>query len=357
MKIQEYRLAQLTILSQAEWERIPDSHGLNSFLKQGKIFVCEDFLLSPNWEKEVNKQYARLLMFWKGHKQTPKALDFISVPITKEVQTGYLPVFWQVEAQAKWLSNRPHLLPLAEKEIEEEDCVPDTITMVLPKLYPYSTNVLSLASNKKQKEVQEDGIKFGIELEFKFPDASLRDMFVLTNMGAFKSDSSVKDGGEFVTLPYTYSQMVSKIKGYQSTFDLLLSENGSDDNGMHVHVTRSALSKKQMLNLQTLLNPSTKEGKQYWSQVAGRQLEGNRWCGFTDLEYWNKEGGGGLYNCDRYVTVNFTNKHTVEFRMFKSPTKSEKVLWNLALVNGLIEFSKTSDCLEEWHKSPLNPAN
>lgn len=354
MKIQEYRLTNLTVLSQSEWERIPNSEGKMTLLKQGGILVLDSFLLSPNWEKEVDYQYSCLLMFWKGHKQESKALSFLNVPVTKEVQERYLPVFWQIIAQAKWLANRPHLLPLAEKEVE--NCVPDTITLVLPKLYPYSTNVLSLASNKKQKEVQEYGIKFGMELEFKFPDASLKDMFVLTNMGAFKSDSSVKDGGEFVTLPYSYSQLVNKIKGYQSTFDLLLSKNGSDGNGMHVHVTRAALSHKQMLNLQHLLNPSNEEDKQYWSQVADRELEENEWCAFVDLDDWNT-GDEGLYNQSRYVVLNFMNEHTIEFRMFKAPTTNAKVLWNLALVNGLIEFSKTSSCLKEWRVSSLNPAN
>lgn len=225
--------------------------------------------------------------------------------------------------------------------------------------HPYSTDVLSLAKpNKKEefrKAVAKGKIQFGIELEFSHSEYPLAILYGLMKMGIFKFDSSVD--GEYVTLPYSYPDMITKIKGLSETFDKLLSANGAVGNGMHVHVSRNALTKEQILNLQWLMNPSTKEGKDYWSLVADRELEGNRWCSFTDIEEWNTVGGGGFYDCERYVILNLTNEHTVEFRMFKSPQTTDKVLWNLSVVAGLVEFSKTSADLDEWMVSPLNPMN
>lgn len=235
----------------------------------------------------------------------------------------------------------------------------DIIPEVKPEFHPYSTDVMTLANSKKrnqfQRAVARGELMFGIELEFSHSQYSLAVLYSLMAMGIFKWDSSVD--GEYVTLPYSYQEMVSKLSNLSSTFDKLLSANGSEGNGMHIHVSRAALTKQQMLNLQWLLNPNTTEDKYYWEAVADRELEGNRWCSFTDIEEWNTIGGGGLYDVERYVVLNFTNVHTVEFRMFKSPTNTEKVLWNLAVVAGLLEFSKVSNNLEEWMVSPLNPTN
>ena len=240
----------------------------------------------------------------------------------------------------------------------------DILIDVKPEFYPYSTDVMTLAKSKKRIELQKGKRMFGIELEFSHSNHTLKDLSPLLQMGIFKYDSSVD--GEYVTLPYIYEEMVTKISNLSETFDKLLSANGSSGNGMHIHVSRDALTNEQMLNLQTLLNPSTEEGKAYWSLIADRELEGNQWCSFTNLEEWKTEGGKGLYTRNRYVILNFTNKHTIEFRMFKSPTSTQKVLWNLSIIKGLIEFSKRSnsfeynkkpDSLEDWMISPLNPMN
>jgi hypothetical protein len=95
--------------------------------------------------------------------------------------------------------------------------------------------------------------------------------------------------------------------------------------------------------------PSTYEGKEYWNSVADRCLQDNQYCQFpSDVDE---------YDITRYLVFNVQNEHTVEFRMFKSPSNHEKVLWNLQVVTGLLEFSKDSNSLEEWKASSLNPMN
>ena len=229
----------------------------------------------------------------------------------------------------------------------------DTCQSIRPRFYTYRTDVLELASSSKKKSLRkEQGLMIGIELEFSHSSYSLKELYSLTHMGVFKYDSSVD--GEYVTLPYTPSEMISRITEFGSVFNKVLSANGWEGNGMHIHVSRKALTSQQMLNLQVLLNPSSSEGQEYWSKVADRRLQDNRYCGFILPQYLDPQC---LYTDTRYVVLNFTNKHTVEFRMFKSPKDYSKVLWNLQVVLGLLEFSKSSNSLEEWIKSPLNPMN
>lgn len=209
---------------------------------------------------------------------------------------------------------------------------------VEPKFYPYSTDVVKLATSKKQEEViNSEGTLFGIELEFTHSEFSLKDLYECTHMGVFKYDSSVD--GEFVTLPYTYQDMVTKLELRSSSFNKLLSNNGSYKVGMHVHVSRKALTLQQVKNLDTLLNPSSEVGQDYWCRVAGRDIKNYRYCSI-EPKACNRYG--------RYLMLNLQNEHTIEFRMFISPTFVGQVIDNLKVVNSLVEFAKNSSDLEEF---------
>lgn len=206
------------------------------------------------------------------------------------------------------------------------------------KFYPYSTDVVKLATSKKQEEVSNsEGTLFGVELEFTHSEYSLRELYECTHMGVFKYDSSVD--GEFVTLPYSYQEMVTKLELRSSSFNKLLSANGSYKVGMHVHVSRKALTLQQIKNLDTLLNPSSEEGQDYWCRVAGRDIKSYHYCSIQPNPF-NRYG--------RYLMLNLSNKATVEFRMFKSPINVGQVIDNLKVVSSLVEFAKNSANLQEF---------
>ena len=209
---------------------------------------------------------------------------------------------------------------------------------VKPEFYAYSTDVVKLATSKKQEEVtNSNNTLFGIELEFTHSEYSLKELYECTHMGVFKYDSSVD--GEFVTLPYTYEDMVTKLELRSSSFNKLLSNNGSYKVGMHVHVSRKGLTLQQIKNLDTLLNPSSEEGQDYWCRVAGRDIKNYRYCSIEPIPS-NRYG--------RYLMLNLENKATVEFRMFISPTSVGQVIDNLKVVSSLVEFAKNSSDLQEF---------
>lgn len=206
------------------------------------------------------------------------------------------------------------------------------------KFYNYSTDVLELAKGKKREEVANSrDTLFGIELEFNHSGATLMELSPLLKIGVFKYDSSVD--GEFVTFPYTYREMVFKLKGLTACLDTLLGCNGKDQVGvgMHIHVSRKAFPEQIWRNLAAYIYANEEE----ISRLAGRPA--NRWCRYR-------------FKNDRYVAVNFQNRNTVEFRMFKSPGKSSGVLTNLALVKSWLDNAKSypeytpmysGDCDEE----------
>lgn len=227
----------------------------------------------------------------------------------------------------------------------------DIISSVKPVFYPYQQNVLGLAKSRKMKQmrkaVAQGELMFGIELEFSHSQYPLGVLYSLMTMGIFKWDSSVD--GEYVTLPYKYEEMLEKITSLANTFNKLLSANGSEGNGMHVHVSRDGLTKVQVQNLKTLFLKQGVDYYSYWEQVSERGLVKNVYCKFPQqIEDYEKS---------RYWILNTQNEHTLEFRMFKSPTSTGKVLWNLSVVAGLLEFCKDSYDMDEWMVSPLNPMN
>ena len=195
-------------------------------------------------------------------------------------------------------------------------------TTALPKYYPYSTNVLALAKSHKTEQLKEEELMLGVELEFSHSEYSLKELSPLLQMGVFKYDGSVD--GEYVTLPYIPEEMLGKVQALGPVFDKLLSSNGWEGNGMHVHVSRAALTMQQILNIQAVLN--NPEAHYMWELIAGRNLRDNQYC-----------------------------KHTVEFRMFRAPSTVEGVIKNLQVILGLLEFCKDSRNPEEWASSKLNP--
>ncbi len=200
------------------------------------------------------------------------------------------------------------------------------------KTWNYSKDVMTLASSKKVKEVKTaTGLLFGIELEFNHTSHSLMDLYPLLSMGIFKEDSSVD--GEYVTLPYTYSDMVEKITALSDSFDKLLSANDTltplSGVGMHIHLSRKGLSDGQLELLRGLFSG---EFTPYISWLCERYP--NRYCNYH------------AWCGNRYVALNESNKNTVEIRAFLSPVNAAGILRNLKLVNAWLELANMS--VDEW---------
>lgn len=206
------------------------------------------------------------------------------------------------------------------------------ITKPQMKTWNYLKDVLSLAKSHKRQEVEASNeLLFGIELEFNHSAHSLKDLSPLLGMGIFKHDSSVD--GEYVTLPYTYDEMVTKVTELADSFSKLLSANNTltpvSEVGMHVHLSRAALTDKQINVLRYLFGG---EVTPYISWLCERYP--NRFCNYH------------FYCDDRHVAFNEENANTVEIRAFLSPMNVAGVLSNLKLVKAWLELADMT--VDEW---------
>lgn len=221
------------------------------------------------------------------------------------------------------------------------------------KFWNYSKDVMSLAKSQKREQVNNsEELLFGVELEFNHSSHTLQDLSPLLEMGIFKHDSSVD--GEYVTLPYTYSDMVQKITEVASSFDKLLSANDTltptSKVGMHVHLSRKGLTDEQLDLLRSLFNG---DYAPYISYLCGRYP--NSFCEYK--EYKHKES--------RYVALNERNPHTVEIRAFLSPHSAKGLLDYLALIKEWLDnpegwpskYPVSLEDLEEWWKPMIPPAS
>ena len=164
-----------------------------------------------------------------------------------------------------------------------------------------------------------------------------------------KRDGSLSDEGiEVVSHPFTWNYWLLYGQSIYRTLFQKLTENNmysydTHDCGMHVHVSRRALSTNVIVKLvQFISNPSnfdfildisqrTEDKLRYWSNPA--ELEGYsrnelyELC--NDCHYAEGE-------IDRLLAINLHNSHTIEFRIFRGTINFLSFCKNLEFVRSLI---------------------
>ena len=159
-----------------------------------------------------------------------------------------------------------------------------------------------------------------------------------------KSDCSIVGGGfEIVTHPMTADYIRNTFKPMLAAGLKHLQQShfrGHNHGGMHIHVSRSAITSKMFSRMCDLLYNSSNLDK--WLVLTQRKEgELSRWAKLNVDKYAECDTfDDGDTSCNRYVGMNITNR-TVEFRIFNSNLRLERVLKNLELVEALVNFSKT----------------
>jgi len=187
------------------------------------------------------------------------------------------------------------------------------------------------------KPESKDAMLFGIELEVESCDGDQDEgaeyvrAYLPDNYCVFKEDSSLGRGGfEIVTRP-------DSMEVHKRKWESLLSDNpGSRIHswdtegrcGMHVHISKSALSPLQMGKMLVFLNEPCNGS--FVKCVAGRS--GASYASrckrkHTDIDKLE----------DRAVALNITGR-TAEVRIFRGTLKRESFLKNLEFVSALVEY-------------------
>lgn len=235
----------------------------------------------------------------------------------------------------------------ARDHYNDDDEVCSVINNYSYKPYPVFHHVNSELDIK-------DKVYLGFELEagdgaHGSVDECAEDINNTTTLCYLKEDCSIPDYGfELVTHPCTYLYH-KDIAKWDEILKLMRdagmrSHEASSPCGLHVHVNRNALTDAQWLIVDWFVH----RHKSIWERIARRRNV--HFCEFKhksqDASLKDVYGKGN----NRYSAINFCNRNTVEFRLFRGTLKYESFIGTLALVDALIHWVrivKTHDMLKQ----------
>jgi hypothetical protein len=183
----------------------------------------------------------------------------------------------------------------------------------------------------------------GYELEVVSRNGSVSDavkfvrQHLATDYVTLKSDGSICGPGfEIVSRPDSLAVHKKKTEAFLAEAkDHLKSWPANLDCGMHVHITRSALSPLQLGKMLVFLNDPGNE--RFVTDVAGRgPIE---WCKRSP-----KKLTDGIKRSDeRRAALNLTNDRTVEVRIFRGNVARDGFIKNLEFVQALVDFTAPAE--------------
>lgn len=217
-----------------------------------------------------------------------------------------------------------------------EDCIsqPEPATRIAPcVILSYSvrsTDYFPLPSPGKSPLM-------GIELELEEVNESklMKVHEALGNHCIFKRDGSLSQGIEIVSRPATRKEHEEE---YAKFFACDHNLKAKSNCGIHIHLDRRGMSFLQLGKIVEFMNKD--DNLVFVSRLAGR-APNTYWkiMGEKDLSWFAEiQNNQGSFT-GRYSVVNLENKHTAEFRMFKSTTDKGEFFRNIEFVDALHSFT------------------
>lgn len=152
----------------------------------------------------------------------------------------------------------------------------------------------------------------------------------------FEADGSLNNGFEVISQPMSLpaqTQLWQWLK--EKSLIRGLKSHNTTTCGLHVHVSKQNLTSLQIAKIVTFVNSPVNED--FIKALARRYGQaGTGYCRIKD----KSKIGSAHQSQDRYEAVNVTNRHTIEFRIFKGSLKYESVISAIEFANAMIEFTK-----------------
>jgi hypothetical protein len=231
-----------------------------------------------------------------------------------------------------------------ELDDEDDDTVRHTVVQ------PYDVDVLSELSGflnaKGENIIKREGLYLGVELEVLPRDTSgLAARAVLDCVKGYailKRDGSIPDRGfEIVSVPATHAWHQTGWDGFFAGPAKQLSGWSQKSCGMHVHVSRAAISPLTLGRILVFVNDKNNRG--FIDAVAGRGS--NSYCMKLDKKLTD---GRQRSSSQRFEAVNIeTRGHaTIEFRIFQSNVARPGFLKNIDFVAAICLWSRDASNLD-----------
>lgn len=189
------------------------------------------------------------------------------------------------------------------------------------------------------------GVEFETEIKRDLYETAYNLSSLLEGKAYLKTDGSLDDGFEIVTHPCTlgYHEKNFKWKGVLEELEDVGFNLGTC--GIHVHVNRQFFSKQDEIKLGHFVAVFEKK------LVRIAQRKSNGYAAYKKAIKGQLKGY--LTDFARYKALNFTNKSTLEFRIFKTVFELNTIHAFLEFVDALSHFIKTVSIAE----IVFNPVN
>jgi hypothetical protein len=187
-----------------------------------------------------------------------------------------------------------------------------------------------------------EGVAFyGIELEMEAKNSRADAVdFVATtvadNVAIMKEDGSLSsEGFELVSHPHTFDKW-NETAGEWSALLMQLEARGMnawnmDSCGLHVHMTRKGMAPSHQTRFGLLFSRNVAD----WQSVARRKSSFANFAVEGDTVKKVKHN----YNCSHFDAVNFSNRDTIEVRIWRPSLNFKRVLGSIALVHFAREYT------------------
>ena len=193
----------------------------------------------------------------------------------------------------------------------------------------------SLGFDKRNKSTTEPYL--GIEIEYQVEKRKEARLYVgdnLYNHSLMKEDGSIRNGFEIVSRPASYAQHMLKYTSFLDGLPEWIHPHQSC--GMHVHISRTALSQMGAGKLVEFMNRD--DNKKFIKLIAGRDPTNYQ---RQDVSYDIKKPFKvhmGSDGADRYNFINLQNKKTIELRIFASPKNTNEFKVRMQFVKAMISY-------------------
>ena len=147
-----------------------------------------------------------------------------------------------------------------------------------------------------------------------------------------EQDGSLDDGFEIITQPLgldAHRELWPRVLDTRAVKGLR--SHDTETCGLHVHVSRVGLSKLTIAKAVVFLNAD--ENDRFIVRLARRSSNG--YCKKKNDARVNRDA---CESFDRYERLNLTNRHTVEFRIFRGSLNRKTVLASVEFANAVMDF-------------------
>jgi len=177
-----------------------------------------------------------------------------------------------------------------------------------------------------------------------------------TPFAILKGDGSLANGFEIVTAPSTLNAHKKYWKPFFDSGDEAINNLKSwntDTTGLHIHISKSALSQIHIGKILVFINDEKNE--EFITHIAGRSS--NQWAKKSP----KKISDGTRTDTDKYEAVNTSHRYSIELRIFRGNLSNIGFFRVLEFIDALVNFVKATTPRKlshtdfiKWCESPQN---